>query len=314
MPVDQIIPLVVISIVSIAVAIYERKVPEYIRRPYHRTEPDPESGVVPFFKVTFTRPNDETANLPEGWRMEADWGGEQALLRDMAQKRQECEAMVKECGVPSIDSLPIIDKPALLVIGLFMVWLVSTQAPYILFLLSELFRGAGWAISSTIGTWFARLIGWTPDDWLMFRVFYEYYLIYDWDGRTFKHLIRRPGGFWGMAFGGLLKALFYGGPPLAALIVSGLYNLDMETLKAFVRKCTPTFILWGVSVGVFRYLYPYYVWWPRPILYLDYFFLLLGSAAATTAFSKIKAFLWEDLKAVMRGDDPTEYKKSKVDK
>ena len=46
-----------------------------------------------------------------------------------------------------------------------------------------------------------------------------------------------------MAFGGLLKALFYGGPPLAALIVSGLYNLDMETLKAFVRKCTPTFIL-----------------------------------------------------------------------
>ena len=75
--------------------------------------------------------------------MEADWGGEQALLRDMAQKRQECEAMVKECGVPSIDSLPIIDKPALLVIGLFMVWLVSTQAPYILFLLSELFRGAG---------------------------------------------------------------------------------------------------------------------------------------------------------------------------
>ena len=295
---------VVVSVVAVCLFIYKKKVPEYIFKPVQPSQYDYNPSQFQYFKVVFTRPNDETANLPDGWRMDSVWAGHEVILRDMAQRRADCAAMAKEYGIESIDSLPTIDKPALVAFAFLMVWAFSTIMPSFFFGFLDMFRQMGSIALPPIGRFIADLVGWGPDDWLMFRVFYEYYLIHDWDKRTFKYLIRVPESFWGRVFSGTLNFLVYIVPAIIVGAICALPSLDREMIKSFFRKYFSTGALWAASIAVLHKVYPYFVWWPRPILFIDYFFLLIGSLLTTTAVDKIKVFIW--------GNPPRQPDKAKV--
>lgn len=131
-----------------------------------------------------------------------------------------------------------------------------------------------WKCLCYVGRVFAYWTGWKPDDWLMFRVFYEYFLIYDWDKRTFKYLVRLPESFWGKIFRWAFQTSVIAVPVIIFGALCLLWGATWEQIKQAVCDATPTLVIWGSLIAILHRVYPYFVWWPRPILWVDYGLLL----------------------------------------